>query len=132
MLFFHHLAELLYEERSLLVFLLVTIVLAGGGAFLIGRAIALAWRPWWYVVLAMLVLGWVARFFHFALFGGTLLSLHYYAVDTLFQLLFGLWGYRMTRAGQMAGQYCWLYRRAGPLNWAKKRPAPNAAGSKSG
>ena len=72
------------------------------------------------------------RFFHMALFEGHLLSPHYYVVDTAFCLLFGFWGYRLTRAGQMTEQYGWLYSRAGMLNWAKKRPAPNAAASKSG
>ena len=76
--------------------------------------------------------GGAVRFFHMALFEGHLLSLHYYLVDTAFCLAFGFWGYRATRAGQMAEQYGWLYRRAGPLSWAKKRPAPNAAAPESG
>ena len=80
----------------------------------------------------MLVLGGAVRFFHMALFEGHLLTLHYYVVDTAFCMMFGFWGYRMTRAGQMAEQYGWLYRRAGMINWAKKRPAPNAAAPKSG
>ena len=37
------------------------------------------WRPWWQVVAYALILGAAARFIHFALFDGTLLSLHYYA-----------------------------------------------------
>lgn len=127
-----NLARFLYEEDSLGVFLLVTVVLGGGAAFLTGRAIAGTWRPWWQVALAMLVLGLVTRFFHFALFGGTLLSPHYYAVDTAFCLLFGFWSYRLTRARQMAEQYRWIYRRTGPLNWARKEPAPNAAASEFG
>ena len=124
--------HLFYEEDSFFVFVLLTIILGGGAAFLSGRAIALTWRPSWQVAAYMLVLGGAVRFFHMALFEGHLLSLHYYVVDTAFCLLFGFWGYRMTRAGQMAEQYGWLYSRAGLLNWAKKRPAPNAAGSKSG
>jgi hypothetical protein len=96
-------AHLFYEEDSFFVFLLVTIILGG-----------------------------VVRFFHMALFQGHLLTLHYYVVDTVFCLMFGFLGYQMTRAGQMAEQYAWLYRRAGPINWAKKRPAPNAAAPKSG
>ena len=66
--------HLLYEENSFGVFLLVTLVLGGGTAWLSGRAIAQTWRPWWSVVAYMLVLGAIVRFFHFALFGGTLLS----------------------------------------------------------
>jgi hypothetical protein len=119
-----------YEEDSFLVFVLVTIIL--GAAFLSGRAIALTWRPWSQVGAYMLILGGAVRFFHMALFEGHLLSLHYYLVDTAFCMLFGFWGYRMTRAAQMAEQYSWLYRRAGLINWAKKRRAPNAAASESG
>ncbi|ARQ01170.1 DUF6867 family protein [Pseudorhodoplanes sinuspersici] len=131
-IFLRVIASLFYEEDSFFVFLLVTIFLGGGAAFLSGRAIAGTWRPSWQVFLAALALGGAVRFFHFALFGGTLLAPYYYAVDTLFCLLFGLWGYRMTRAGQMAEQYGWIYRRAGLLNWAAKRVARNAAASKSG
>ena len=74
-------------------------------ALMAGRAIAQTWRPWWSVAAYMLVLGAVIRFFHFALFGGTLLSLHFYAVDTGIALLFGMAGFRVTRARQMARQY---------------------------
>ena len=116
-------AAFIYED-SFLAFLILTVFLGGGASFLSGRAIAKTWRPWWQVLLAMLVMGFVVRFFHFALGGGTLLSPYYYTADTLFCLLFGFWGYRMTRAGQMAGQYRWIFRRAGPLNWAKRREAP--------
>lgn len=124
--------SLFYENNTWLAFLLITIALGGGAAFLSGRAIAGTWRTMWQVVLAALALSGAVRFFHFALAGGTLLSPHYYAVDTLVCLLFGLWGYRMTRAGQMAEQYRWIYRRAGPLSWAAKRTARNAAAPKSG
>jgi hypothetical protein len=97
--------HLLYEENSFGVFLLVTLVLGGGTAWLSGRAIAQTWRPWWSVVAYMLVLGAIVRFFHFALFGGTLLSPHFYVVDTGVALLFGMAGFRVTRARQMIRQY---------------------------
>jgi hypothetical protein len=100
----------LFEEGSLGVFLLVTVVLGGGTAWLSGRAIAQTWRPWWSVVAYMLVLGAVVRFFHFALFGGTLLSPHFYAVDTAIAFLFGVAGFRITRARQMTRQYGFLGR----------------------
>jgi hypothetical protein len=96
---------LLYEEDYFLVFVLITVILGGGAAWLAGRAIALTWRPWWHVVLYMLILGATVRFFHFSLFSGTLTSLHYYLVDTLILIAIGLAGYRLTRQRQMAVQY---------------------------
>ncbi len=68
----------LYEEDSFGTFLLVSVILGGGCAWLAARAIAQTWRPWWHLVLYMLVLGFAVRFFHYALFGGTLSSLYYY------------------------------------------------------
>src|SRR6516162_5096154 len=76
-------SEWLYEEDSLGVFILVTVLLGGGAAALAGRAVALTWRPWWQVVVYSLMLGAAVRFIHFALFDGTLLSIHYYAVDSV-------------------------------------------------
>jgi hypothetical protein len=118
-----NLPRFLFEEDSFGVFLLITIALGGGAAYLAGRAIASTWRPWWHVALYMLILAVAVRFLHFALFGGTLLSLHYYAVDFAFCLLFGYLGYRVTRAAQMSTQYRWLYERAGPLKWVPRQRA---------
>ena len=111
---------LLYEEDSLGVFLLVTVVLGGGAAALAGRAVALTWRPWWQVVVYMLMLGAVVRFIHFALFGGTLLSIHYYAVDTLVCMAFGFAGFQAARARRMVAQYPWINEPDGPLRWRRK------------
>ena len=111
---------LLYEEDSLGVFLLVTVVLGGGAAALAGRAVALTWRPWWQVVVYMLMLGAVVRFIHFALFGGTLLSIHYYAVDTLLCMAFGFAGFQAARARRMVAQYPWINEPDGPLRWGRK------------
>lgn len=117
-----NLPHFLFEEDSFGVFLLVTIFLGGGAAYLSGRAIASTWRPWWHVACYMLILALAVRFLHFALFEGTLLSPHYYAVDFIFCLLFGYLGYRVTRAAQMSSQYRWLYERTGLLKWTS-RPA---------
>ena len=111
---------LLYEEDSLGVFLLVTVVLGGGAAALAGRAVALTWRPWWQVVVYILMLGAVVRFIHFALFGGTLLSIHYYAVDTLGCMAFGFAGFQAARARRMVAQYPWINEPDGPLRWRRK------------
>ena len=110
-----------YPEGSLGVFLLLTIFLGGGAAALAGRAIAVTWRPWWNVILYMMVLGAVVRFFHYSLFGGALLSIHYYVVDTMICLLAGFIGFRATRASQMATQYRWIYQSNGLLRWHRKQ-----------
>lgn len=112
--------DLLYEEESFGVFLLVTICLGGGAAWLSGRAIAATWRPWWHVAGYMLILALVVRFMHFALFEGTLLSLHYYLVDALVCMIVGFLGFRATRAGQMVTQYSWIFGRAGLLRWGRR------------
>ena len=76
--------EFLYEENSLGVFVLVTLILGGGAAALAGRAIAATWRPWWQVVVYGFILAAAVRFIHFSLYGGTFLSVHYYLVDSAF------------------------------------------------
>jgi hypothetical protein len=111
---------LFYEEDSLSVFLLVTVVLGGGAAALAGRAVALTWRPWWQVVIYMLMLGAAVRFIHFALFGGTLVSIHYYVVDSLVCMAFGFAGFQAARARRMVAQYPWINEPDGPLRWRRK------------
>ncbi len=114
------LAGFLYEDESFGIFILVTIVLGGGAAVLAGRAVAGTWRPWWQVVVYTLILGGAVRFIHFALFGGTLLSLHYYAVDSAVCLIGGLLGFRAARVSQMVTQYRWINVSDGPLRWRRK------------
>ena len=112
-------------ETGFGVFLLVTVVLGGGTAFSSGRAVALTWKPPLHMVTYCLLLAAAARFIHFSLFGGTLLSPHYFLVDLIVLLVFAALGFRLTRARQMAGQYGWLYERTGPLTW-RQRPAATA------
>jgi hypothetical protein len=89
-------------------FLLVTVVLGGGAAWLAGRAVAQTWRPWWQAILYMFVLGGAARFIHYALFDGALLSLSAYALDTAVAMGFAMAGFRTMRARQMATNYGFL------------------------
>ena len=89
------------DEHSLGVFLLVTVLLGGGAAWLAGRAIAATWRPWWHIALYMMLLTLAVRFLHFALFDSIFLSLYYYLVDYAVCLAFGLLGFRLMRATQM-------------------------------
>src|ERR1044071_2035514 len=110
----------LYAEESLLHVALVTGVLGGGAAFLAGRGIAQAWRPFWSVVVYMAMLGAAVRFVHFALFEGTLLSPASYLADALYLVIVGALAWRMTRAAQRATQYHWLYERTGLLTWRRR------------
>jgi hypothetical protein len=114
---------ILYEEDYAGLFLLVTVVMGGGAAYLAGRAIAATWRPWWHVAFYMLLLGVTVRFIHFALFEGTFVSPHFYAVDTAVCLIFGYLGFRATRVTQMTTQYRWINARAGALRWARRSTA---------
>ena len=91
-----------------------------GNIFFAGRAIATTWRPWWQVVLYAFILGGAVRFFHFALFQATFLTLHYFLVDSAVCLLFGATGFRAARAAQMVTQYRWLNERRGLLRWRRK------------
>jgi hypothetical protein len=102
----------LYEGDRLPSFLLVTVILGGGAAWLAGRAIAQTWRPWWSIGVYMLILGLAVRFCHYALFAGTLLSPYYYAVDTIILILMAILGFRGTRDAQMARQYGFLNMKA--------------------
>lgn len=98
-------------------FLLVTLFLGGGAAWLSGRAIASTWRPYRQVVLYALLLACVVRFFHFALFDHELLSLRQFVIEAFFLLAIATLGFRGERAAQMATRYGWLYRQAGPFGW---------------
>lgn len=102
-------------------FLLVTVVIGGGAAYLTGRAVALTWRPLLQLFVYTLGLTFAVRFIHYALFGGTFLSLQYALVDFVVLFAFGLLGFRVTRAGQMARQYSWLYERQNLFAWRARR-----------
>jgi small-conductance mechanosensitive channel len=120
-------SNLVYEENSVWIFVLLTVTLGGGAALLTGRAIAAAWRPWWHVVAFMLLIGAAVRFLHFALFGGTLLSLNYYVADTAVCLICGLVGFRLMRASQMVTCYGWINERADVYRWRRRKAAAGGA-----
>lgn len=107
----------LYAGETILDVVFVTGVIGAGAAWLSGRAIAASWRGQLRVVLTALLLGAAARFFHFALFEGQLLSAASFACDTLIFLVVGLASWQATRASLMVRQYPWLYVRTGPLTW---------------
>ena len=126
------LLEWLTDEQSLGVFVLVSICMGGGAAWLAGRAIAATWRPWWHIAPYMLLLGLAVRFLHFALFDSKFLSLYYYLVDYAVCLGFGLLGFRLMRVTQMVKRYRWINRRSGLFGWQRRDQTPERDTTKSG
>ncbi|MCS0496019.1 DUF6867 family protein [Ancylobacter mangrovi] len=110
-------------------FALVTAFLGGGAAWLSGRSMAHTWRSYRQAVLYALLLACVVRFFHYALFQGTLLSLHYFIVDAAFVISVTTLGFRAERANQMATRYGWIYRRSGPFGWTEDASRASAGNS---
>ncbi len=111
---------ILYEEPSVWLFLLVTVIMGGWAAWRAGNAIAKAWKPSWTLIPYMLMLGLAVRFIHFALFEATLLSLHYYLVDTAVITVFAWLGWRHERTNAMARQYAFAFEKAGLFTWRRK------------
>lgn len=110
------------------IFMLLTVVIGGGAAWMAGRAIASAWRPWWHVAALTLLIGAAVRFLHFALFEEPLLSLPGYLVDAAVCVAFGLIGFRVMRVRQMVTSYDWINKRAGPFRWQKRIGNPSESG----
>ncbi|WEX09730.1 DUF6867 family protein [Chelativorans sp. AA-79] len=98
-------------------FFFVTVLLAGGAAYLTGRAIARAWQSNLQLAGYIVLLAAATRFIHFALFNGTLLTLHYYLVDLAMLLVIAFLGKRITRARQMTTQYSFGYARSSLIGW---------------
>lgn len=99
------------------VFLVLTLILGGGAAFLAGRGLARSWKPFWRIFFYMALLAAAVRFFHYALFDGELLSLYYYLVVYVVLVGAAILGFRIMRTTQMVTQYRWLYQRTSPLTW---------------
>lgn len=107
-------------EVSFWEFFWITFVLAGGAAYLTGRAAARSWDSVAQLIGYMVLLAAACRFIHFALFDGTLLSLHYYIVDLIVLLIIAFVGRHLMRAKQMTTQYSFDYRPSGPAGWSRK------------
>jgi hypothetical protein len=105
------------SDDGLWVFLILTVIIGGGAAFLSGRGLAKAWKPFWRVFFYMALLAGAVRFFHHALFNGDLLSAYYYLVTYAILAAFASLGFRWMRTTQMVTQYRWLYVRTSPLTW---------------
>jgi hypothetical protein len=109
------------SDDGLRVFLLLTVFIGGGAAFLAGRGLAKGWKPHWRVFFYMALLAGAVRFFHYALFDGNLRSLYYYLVTYVVLLAAASLGYRTMRTTQMVTQYRWLYERTSPLTWRDRK-----------
>ncbi|MEP9370265.1 DUF6867 family protein [Xanthobacter sp. VNH20] len=108
-------------------FMLVTLFLGGGAAWLTGRAVAKGWKPFTLVLAYSLLLTAAVRFCHFALFKGTLFALDYYLVEAVLLFAIATLGFRSVRKQQMTVRYDWLYESAGPLSWRNKAGTDEAA-----
>lgn len=105
-------------EVSIVEFLVVTVVLAGGGAWMIGRSTALTWSGWGLLVFYVLLLTVATRFLHFALFEGSFFipaqtlptALHYALVDFVVLMALASAGRLFVRSRQMERQYGFLQR----------------------
>jgi hypothetical protein len=112
-------------EVSVVDFLLVSVFLGGGAAWLTGRATALTWTSWAILVLYVVLLTMATRFIHFSLFHGSFYlppadfttALYFSVVDFIILMAAAALGRQITRARQMSTQYHFLYDRAGPLGW---------------
>jgi hypothetical protein len=114
-------AGILYSDTpyGLFTFVVLTLLIGGAGAWAAGRALAQTWRPMAMIALYMLFLTAGVRFLHYALYGEPLLSLQFFIVAYVWNLLVSALGYRGMRAAQMATQYSWAYERAG-FGWRSK------------
>jgi hypothetical protein len=122
------------DETSPWAFLFITLIAGGGAAFMIGRAAAKQWKPFWHAALQIMLLSAAIRFLHWGLFAGatlaswrqaqgSLLSLHYYLADVAVLMIFAALGFKLQRRAQMLRQYGWLTEKARPLSWRLRNPA---------
>lgn len=121
-------------EKSIWAFLFVTVIAGGGAAYMVGRAAAKSWNPFWQAAVQVVGLAAAVRFLHWGLFAGatleswreaqgSLFSLHYYLSDAAILLLFAALGFKRQRTTQMLRQYGWLTVQTSPLSWRLREDA---------
>ena len=88
-------------SNGVLAFVLLTLLVGGGAAWRTGQAVAQVWGAMWPVAAYTALLAAAVRFLHYALFGGTLLSLPSYLVDYSILLVVALIAHRMRRTRHM-------------------------------
>jgi hypothetical protein len=116
----HAFIQLFVEHEDLqgwIQFIVFTVILGGGAAYLAGRALAIGWRPVGLLVFYMVLFTIGLRFLDYALFQSNMFSPLYFITHGLVVLALALLGYRLTRVSQMVTQYPWLYERSGLLTW---------------
>lgn len=106
-------------------FLLVTLFLGGGAAWLTGKAVARGWAPYSHLLLYCLLLTCAVRFCHFALFADHLFDIESLAVEFVLLASAATLGFRAMRQRQMTVQYGWMYEKAGSLAWRPRRVSGN-------
>jgi len=111
-------------------FIIITLLLGGGAAWMTGSAVAQSWQPVSKAILYMLLLAAAVRFLQYALAGGTPPAaladarapqlLTYFLTDFAILITIATLSHRIARASQMVAQYPWLYRRTSPISWKRK------------
>ena len=109
-----------FVEQNPWIFLVLTVCLGGGAAFMAGRSVAQGWKPPGLLFIYLLIFTAGLRFLHYALFQSQLTSLQYYFSHGLIIMAAGFLGYRLTLTRQMVEKYPWLYERTSPLGWRQK------------
>jgi branched-chain amino acid transport system ATP-binding protein len=101
-------------------FLLVTVLVFGGGGFMMGQALADTWRPVWHSVPYGLMMTAANRFIDVSLFQGTWAGLQFWLGDAVVIIGLANFAYRITLARKMVSQYPWLYERSGLFSWRER------------
>ncbi|MEP9353579.1 DUF6867 family protein [Xanthobacter sp. KR7-65] len=106
-------------------FLLVTLFLGGGAAWLTGKAVARGWAPYTHMLVYCLLLACAVRFCHFALFEAELFDPEPLAVEFVLLASIATLGFRAMRQRQMTVQYGWMYERTGRMSWQPRQADGN-------
>jgi hypothetical protein len=102
---------------SWLQFGLLTVIVFGFAAFMMGRALADTWRPTWQNVAYGLLLGIANRLFQNFLCSNDVINVVAYGIGAAALIGIAFIAYRATQAHKMVTQYPWLYARTGPFSW---------------
>ncbi len=109
-----------FVEQNPFIFLILTVLLGGGAAYMAGRSVAQGWKSPWLLFVYMLIFTCGVRFLHFALFQSELTSLQYYVSHGLIIQALAFFGFRSTMARQMAEKYPFAYERTSLVTWRAK------------